>query len=123
MRWARYLGDYTLASGSTLVQSNQRTFFNDTGTFNVMGIDIYNWIGAPGVRNNDRLYATFIKHMFNHGLPNRSPLRFFDIFASFIWTNLPVSNSALEDYYPILQPGDVGLDGDQPSVHTHSVRV
>ena len=99
----------TLAIGIDSGAIKPETVFNDTGTFNVMGIDIYNWDrGAWGPQT----MIGCMQHSLNTCLSwiaeqITAPV-FYDYLRKFHLDKPTGIELALEDYYPILQPGDEG---------------
>lgn len=85
------------------------TVFIDTGTYDIMGVSIYNWDrGAWGPQS----MAGCMQHSLNTCLSWMSEQigtkRFYDYLKAF-QVNIPTGiELALEDYYPMLEPGDSG---------------
>ena len=85
------------------------TVFVDTGTYEIMGVSIYNWDrGAWGPQS----MAGCMQHSLNTCLSWMSEQlgnkRFYDYLKRFGMNTPTGIELALEDYYPMLEPGDSG---------------
>ncbi len=98
---------FTLAAGIDSGVIKPETVYNDTGTYNIMGVDIYNWDrGAWGPQT----MLGCMQHSLNTCLSWISEqvgtARFYDYMRAFKLDKPTGIELALEDYYPIIEPGD-----------------
>lgn len=85
---------------------NPSTVFNDTGTYNVMGTDIYNWDrGAWGPQS----MVGCLQHSLNTCMAYITdlvgPQKFYEYLDAFGLGKPTNIELALEDYYPVSKPG------------------
>lgn len=99
----------TLAAGIDSGAIKPETVYNDTGTYNVMGVDIYNWDrGAWGPQTMTGCMQHSLNTCLSWISEQIGPTRFYQYLRAFRLDKPTGIELALEDYYPIMEPGDSG---------------